>query len=163
MNAVSIGDVSESHAARVCICSPCFACPSSIESWSKRARRREIFDVKLTLVRMQHRLFPFYAHVYSFKQADRSSFSLFYVRWVFADPLAPWWSTLCAYSVAPGSSMEEPYCVHETPVPHVVQIMRICWVVGFVLPLFIKKQNNVENWIGLFVDVCFWLDCLYLF
>jgi hypothetical protein len=129
MDAVSIGVVSESHAARVRICSPCFACPSSIASWSKRSRRREIFDVKLTFVRMQNRLFPFYAHVYCFKQADRSSFSLLYVNRAIADPLAPWCSTLCVYSVAPGSLLEEPYCVHETPVPHVVQIMSICWVV----------------------------------
>jgi hypothetical protein len=125
--------------ARVRICSPCFACPSSIASWSKRARRRGIFDVKLTFVRMQNRLFPFDAHVYSFKQADCSSFSLLYVRRAIADLLAPWWSTLCVYSVAPGSSMEEPYCVHETPVPHVVQIMCICWVCWFSLALFINK------------------------
>ncbi len=66
MDAVSIGDASESHAARVRICSPCFACPSSIASWSKRARRREIFDVKLTFVRMQSDLLAFDAQVYNF-------------------------------------------------------------------------------------------------
>ncbi len=125
-DAVSIGVVSESHAAWFRICSPCFACPSSIASWSKRARRREIFDVTLTFVRMQNGLFPFDAQVYSFKQGDSRSFSSFDVRRAIADLLAPWWSTLCVYSVAPGSSMEEPYCVHETPVPHVVQIMCIC-------------------------------------
>jgi hypothetical protein len=72
-DAVSIGVVSESHAAWFRICSPCFACPSSIASWSKRARRHEIFDVKLTFVRMQSRRFPFDAQVYSFKQGDRRS------------------------------------------------------------------------------------------
>jgi hypothetical protein len=46
-DAVSIGVVSETHAAWFRFCSPCFACPSSIASSSKRARRREIFDVQL--------------------------------------------------------------------------------------------------------------------
>jgi hypothetical protein len=78
-----------------------FACPSSIASWSKRARRRGIFDVKLTFVRMQSRLLAFDAQVYNFKQGDRRSFSSFYVRRAIADSLAPWWSTHCVYSVAP--------------------------------------------------------------
>jgi hypothetical protein len=46
-DAVSIGVVSETDAAWFRFCSPCFACPSSIASLSKRARRREIFDVQL--------------------------------------------------------------------------------------------------------------------
>jgi hypothetical protein len=84
-DAVSIGVVSESHAAWFRICSPCFACPSSIASWSKRARRQKILDVKLTFARMQNRLFPFDAQEYSFKQGDRRSFSSCYVRRAIAD------------------------------------------------------------------------------
>jgi hypothetical protein len=49
-------------------------------------RVRGIFDVKLTFVRMQNRLFPFDAQVYNFKQGDRRSLSSFYVRGAIADP-----------------------------------------------------------------------------
>jgi hypothetical protein len=58
---------------------------------------------------MQNRRIPF----------DRRSFCSIYVRRAIADPRIPWSSTHYVYSVAPGSSMEEPDGVAETPVGHV--------------------------------------------